>query len=439
MPERTDDLIVVIPGILGSVLERNGHEIWNHSFAAMRRGLPPRRVAEALSFDSPGSVRATALIRGVHVIPGLWGIDGYGPLLDRLTRVGQVITFPYDWRLSNAVNAGQLNETIAHHLRPGRKAVFVCHSMGGLLARYYLEVLGGREIARGLITIGTPHQGATKAAAALSLGLAPDVRARLGFLGTFLDDLHTVAGTFPAIYELLPTYRCVDLGGGHMATLADAPLPGIDGTAVCAGADFHRKLAEAVTRNGPPPYETHMFGGHRHRTVLSIRRDLAGIEALPTWNSDDPRGDGTVPRFAAVTPESKDDTQVRYSGERHSSLAGARHVGDALHALLTAQPVSKYQAPELELSLDLPELVPVNARLKIAVEADSDRLALVATANHDESTRAVHGPVLRNEGEGHYSCELSLPNPGAWHVTLKTQSPAPVEPVTEIVIAAEPG
>lgn len=224
-----------------------------------------------------------------------------------------------------------------------------------------------------------------------------------------------------------------------MATLADAPLPGINGTAVSEGADFHRKLAEAVTRNGPSPYETHMFGGHRHRTVLSIRRDLAGIQALPTWNGEDPRGDGTVPRFAAVTPESKDDTHVRYSGERHSALAGARHVGDALHALLTAQLVSKYQAPELELSLDLPELVPANATLKIAVETEFDRLALVATADHDESTAAVGGSVLRNEGEGRYSCELTLPSPGAWHVTVSAASPAPVEPVTEIVIVAGTG
>jgi pimeloyl-ACP methyl ester carboxylesterase len=438
VPERSNDLIVVIPGILGSVLQRDGREIWNHSFAAMRHGLPPRRLVQALALHQPGNVRATSLINGLHIVPGLWGIDGYGTLLARLARVGEVITFPYDWRLSNAINAEHLEKAMARNLRPGRRAVFVCHSMGGLLARYYLEVLGGREIARRLITIGTPHQGAAKAAVALSLGLVPEARSRLGPAGKVLDDLRAVASTFPSMYELLPTYRCVDFGNGHMTNLADAQLPGIHSAALNAGVEFHRKLAEAVIRNGPATYETHMFGGHRHRTILSIRCDASGIGALRTWNGEDPRGDGTVPRFAAVTAESESDTLVRYSGERHSALARARHVGDAVHALLTAQPVRKYQAPELELSLDLPELVELNATLKITAEADSDRLALMARATHDESATGIRGPVLHNEGDGLYSCELSLPRPGAWRVTLSTSMPTPIEPVTEIVVAANP-
>ena len=107
-------------------------------------------------------------------------------------------------------------------------------------------------------------------------------------------------------------------------------------------------------------------------------------------------------------------------------------------ALLTAQPIRKYQAPELEISLDLPELVEPNATLKITAEADSDRLALIVTATHYESTTSTRGPVLRNEGDGLYSCELSLPSPGAWRLTLSPAMPAPVEPVTEIVVAVNP-
>lgn len=35
----------------------------------------------------------------------------------------------------------------------------VAHSMGGIIARYYLQKLGGDGIAKNLVTLGTPHQG----------------------------------------------------------------------------------------------------------------------------------------------------------------------------------------------------------------------------------------------------------------------------------------
>ncbi len=35
----------------------------------------------------------------------------------------------------------------------------VAHSMGGIVARYYLQKLGGDGVAKNLITLGTPHQG----------------------------------------------------------------------------------------------------------------------------------------------------------------------------------------------------------------------------------------------------------------------------------------
>lgn len=35
----------------------------------------------------------------------------------------------------------------------------VCHSAGGLVARYFIQYLGGDKVVRRLITMGTPHQG----------------------------------------------------------------------------------------------------------------------------------------------------------------------------------------------------------------------------------------------------------------------------------------
>lgn len=40
-----------------------------------------------------------------------------------------------------------------------RQVDLVCHSAGGLVARYYLMFLGGHRKVQRLVTLGTPHQG----------------------------------------------------------------------------------------------------------------------------------------------------------------------------------------------------------------------------------------------------------------------------------------
>ena len=144
MSDRVDDLVVVLPGILGSVLERDGAPVWNHSLAALRHVLPPHRLAAALQIDEP--LRPTRLIKGVHLMPGLWKIDGYGGLLRYLRGSldfsrGNLVEFPYDWRLSCADNAVQLKETVERELTRWRETVpearvsYLCHSMGDAAPR----------------------------------------------------------------------------------------------------------------------------------------------------------------------------------------------------------------------------------------------------------------------------------------------------------------
>ena len=142
----------------------------------------------------PGDgVEPIGLMPDLHMLPGIWTpVDGYSGLLRwleqrfTLTRYdaarpeepANLVAFAYDWRLSNRYNAQRLKDTVEpvldrwraaqHHWREAQgdddtKLVFLCHSMGGLLARYYLEVLGGVEITRRLLTMGTPYRGAASA------------------------------------------------------------------------------------------------------------------------------------------------------------------------------------------------------------------------------------------------------------------------------------
>jgi triacylglycerol esterase/lipase EstA (alpha/beta hydrolase family) len=52
--------------------------------------------------------------------------------------------------------------------------VLVGHSMGGLISRYYVEVLGGRNDTHAVITFGTPFYGSLNAIDFLLNGFSKD-------------------------------------------------------------------------------------------------------------------------------------------------------------------------------------------------------------------------------------------------------------------------
>lgn len=104
---------------------------------------------------------------------GKWQIDPifhtYDNLYDEFASNGysagqNLFTFPYQWRDSNKVNAVELKAKIQQIKnqtnRP--KVDVVAHSMGGLLAREYIESSYYGDDVDQLIAVGTPHLGAPK-------------------------------------------------------------------------------------------------------------------------------------------------------------------------------------------------------------------------------------------------------------------------------------
>lgn len=85
------------------------------------------------------------------------------PLAYRLSRagLGPIFGFEY-WTLGRiAAGARQLGWFIDHvRERTGAPAVdIVGHSMGGVVARYYVALAGGDDAVEHLITLGSPHSG----------------------------------------------------------------------------------------------------------------------------------------------------------------------------------------------------------------------------------------------------------------------------------------
>ena len=236
------------------------------------------------------------MIPDLHLIPGLWKIDGYSKLSGYLQRQFAVtpgrnfFTFPYDWRRDNRVAARRLKEQTDRWLRewrresPDAKLILVGHSMGGLVARYFLECLEGWRDTRRLVTFGTPYRGSLNALNFLVHGM----QKRLGPIPVL--DLSRLLRSFPSIYQLLPIYPCLDPGDGQLIRVSEAAgLPHVDPERARAADAFHREIERAVTahlddeeyRRGR--YTIHPIVGTFQATLLSARRSGDDVEVLGTF------------------------------------------------------------------------------------------------------------------------------------------------------------
>ncbi|HRZ95754.1 MAG TPA: alpha/beta fold hydrolase [Candidatus Moranbacteria bacterium] len=113
-------------------------------------------------------------IMGSEEKDGAWKIDPvyhiYDDLYNEFIEEGfgpekNLFTFPYEWRNSNRDNALLLRDKIAEIKQATGlpKVDVVAHSMGGLLAREYIESDYYQDDVSQLITLGTPQNGAPEA------------------------------------------------------------------------------------------------------------------------------------------------------------------------------------------------------------------------------------------------------------------------------------
>lgn len=248
--------IIVIPGILGSKLvdKDYSHSVWGdfgknfaHPNAAenLRKVALPMQLHKKLhqlksTTQSDGSMRfVKGSIAGLHIqinaYAGLMEAMGIGSgqmggTLNKLEDYiedsrfeANAFEFAYDWRRSideNAIELGIFIQQVTRFIRMYRgdhnpvKFDIVAHSMGGLIARYFLRYgeqllpddgslplsnwAGSAQIER-VVIIGTPNGGSLFALERLVVGL-PSNPVTPGYDPVIL-------GTMPAVYQLLPRLR----------------------------------------------------------------------------------------------------------------------------------------------------------------------------------------------------------------------------------------
>ncbi|MFD8820989.1 esterase/lipase family protein [Streptomyces sp. NPDC059605] len=465
-----NDLVVFVPGIMGSVLrDVEGKDVWNLTPGVAgsvlfgleryfeRLTLPPGIGNEAPETPAPHALSPHGLLKEPRIWPGLMPHVAYKKLARHLAGLasGRMVVFPYDWRLSNRHSAGLLKAFVERELsrwteeccglgesgERAPKVVFVCHSMGGLVARYYLEVLGGRETARSLVTIGTPYAGAVKAVQALT-GTFPGRKFR-AVPARLRDRLIEAARSMPAVHQLLPTYQCVD---GHPGgtRLEDVSVPDLDTAMVRDAFDFRRELASHIRDNAaadrasgrPDAYQLFASGGRGEPTDVLLRLSAGQLTYADRFPGDTRwQGDGTVPCLSATPPDWADGARVDWFRLGHTALPNDVLLHRQLLDRYEALEHRPYQTLSMGFGVDVPEAVAKGEPLEVAAVSEEDGLflegRLVSPATGEVLERRRVLPV----DDGGYRAVFDPP-PGLWLVEVEAPRvpTAPVQQETVVVL-----
>ncbi len=140
----------------------------------------------------------------------------YLPLYESIEFNGtQTAPYYYDWRKQIVSHANAIKNFIGGLTATNERVHVVSHSMGGLLARAYLQQETTNHKIDKLLTAGSPHQGSVLSYPAWSAGdvwndniihriAITTLLKRCG--GLFGNDRETIRNVFPSMQNLLPVF-----------------------------------------------------------------------------------------------------------------------------------------------------------------------------------------------------------------------------------------
>ncbi len=451
------DVVVLLPGITGSVLaRRDGKEVWSPSAGAIWRAVTSLggsiKDLELDSSTTDDGVTAPRLIPDVTIVPGLIKIDGYSRieryLIEQfeLTPGRNYFPFPYDWRRDNRQNAQRLQRQAHDWLNAWRassgaadaRLVLIGHSMGGLISRYFLECLEGWKSTRALITLGTPHRGSVNAVDFIVHGMKKGI----GPLGL---DLTPLLRSFPSVYQLLPIYPCIDVGAADLARVAAAALPHLDADRATDARRFHTEIEQAQKTNaGNAAYVDDGYTlipvvGIEQPTLQSARSTAGRVELLRSYAGQDMGGDGTVPRVSATPIEMSDTRREIYAAEMHGSLQNADGPLANVKGALTRSRIDlgRFRAPArpaATLTLEMDDVVLPGESLQVRARASAGEAPIDVQLTHIADGQVLDGKLVPVAGSPWQQADFARLAAGAWRVRVSAQG---ASPVNDLAVVAE--
>jgi pimeloyl-ACP methyl ester carboxylesterase len=278
----------------------------------------------------------------------------YDPLIQALRNNGWIPkVYTYDWRKRIPDNESDLKTYIDSQVTTGGKLNIIGHSMGGLLARSYLETEQDNNKVDKLMTVGSPHKGSVVSYQTWSAGIIPDNDPAWNFMLTLLEkrcaikthnDRIAVQQYFPAVRNLLPIFDYLI----NNLTNNSIPVTQMDAT-----NDW------LTSSSFTPPFWNITLGtlsGTGQSTDLSYRVDARNKqdERLGNWTDGKPvntitttEGDGTV----LISSSELDGADNRIISANHTTLISSQDgITNILTFLGSTQPTLPAQSSTIPSS-----------------------------------------------------------------------------------------
>lgn len=232
----TKKAIIIVPGIMGTELVAGpGHPLgegtmlWSSSLiedynsGVLSEINLAARIATLKCDVNGNSVNSIIPYNNIYGAANTYK-DLYNALQEEFSYEYDIEFFAYDWRLSNAISAQELDDFISDNGYDGVK--LVCHSMGGLVASGYLALGSNqRAVVEEVITLGSPLLGTTTVPylwgneediVSLFSGIANGFEISdfglwvIDKVALYYNVLDDIIGDFPSMYEMFPSQKYFD-------------------------------------------------------------------------------------------------------------------------------------------------------------------------------------------------------------------------------------
>lgn len=324
-------IVVLLPGIMGSNLTVNEDMVWIN-YARFLTGQLTR-----LKNDPKNNL---------HVQPHSLVKTSYGKLTEYLSKTYDVVTFPFDWRISLLESARILDSKLQELMRYNQPIKLLAHSMGGVLVRDFMVqhedtwlALSQRSGFKALF-LGSPLGGSYRIPYVL-FGKDDIIKllAKIDIANS-LKELLQVFSRLPGLLNLLPLkLNPDDVDFGDYSTwekmrvaFGDPNWPIPDPSLLLEFDAYQKKIADKFKSLD---YSSiyYIAGQSRPEKVTISSMKISDVEGLEFFGTNE--GDESVTWATGIPSQVVQRNQLYYANVTHGGLSNQTSLFGAIEDILS--------------------------------------------------------------------------------------------------------
>lgn len=306
-PKGEKPIVILLPGIMGSFLEKGNTSIWINYMRFATGGLTK------LILDDKDDINATGLIK-----------TAYKDLTEFLSQYYDVLVFPFDWRKPLSIAGDNLNNTINELSKFNKPVFLIGHSMGGLVIRDL--IINHSETWKTLnqqpgfktILLGTPWTGSYRIPHVLSG--KDEIIKQLSVID-FAHSKRTLINMFskfPGLLDLLPIHGDIDFSNTKIwedfVKAAAINTEAVPAAILKSFGEYHKNIKEKI--NNIDYTNIVYVAGKDDETISSYKIDNGKLQFYATA-----KGDQSVTWASGIPQNINKETSLYYTLASHGSLA----------------------------------------------------------------------------------------------------------------------